>query len=288
VEERGRSRSFARIDNWEDLVWPGEFIFGYPAQGTGDSTATGRDRLVGHAPSWARSGSYLVVRRLRQNVFLFHQFVRNSAALLDISADLMAARMIGRWPSGTALLTSPANDDPLFDAERAGMNDFAFTMDPGGFSCPISAHIRKMHPRLVTSPVGNMLPNPGDTLRHRILRRGLPYGPPSPSTIEKPIDDEVDRGLLFMSYQTSIEEQFEFILRRWANEPNFPEPLSGFDPIVGQNHRHPDRRRSFQVKHGWQGRVTTELEWVIPTGGGYFFAPGREGFQHITGRQAAD
>ena len=57
----------------QDLLWPGEFVFGYAGQ-KGDATeaeggvaAKGPDSLVGNAPELARDGSFLVVRRLRQD-----------------------------------------------------------------------------------------------------------------------------------------------------------------------------------------------------------------------------
>jgi len=147
--------------------------------------------------------------------------------------------------------------------------------------CPVSAHIRKMNPRGITSEIGNLLPNPADSQRHRLLRRGFAYGPPSPSTPYRPVEDGLDRGLVFLSYQTSIDEQFEFVVRRWANEPNFPEQVSGYDPIIGQNNRNATRRRWFQLGEGEAGRISTTLEWVLPTGGGYYFAPGRHGLAHL-------
>src|SRR6202007_843957 len=54
----------------QELVWPGEFVLGYPV--------TGADPLVpgpsaSCVPEWVRNGSFLVFRRLRQNVELFWQ-----------------------------------------------------------------------------------------------------------------------------------------------------------------------------------------------------------------------
>jgi hypothetical protein len=128
------------------------------------------------------------------------------------------------------------------------------------------------------------------TQTHRLLRRGIPFGAVSTSTPETPVDDGGTRGLHFLAYQTSIEDQFEFVTQTWVNNRNFKEPFGlpaddpitrgGHDPIIGQNNTPGEnRQREFTVtftdasateRHE---RVQTTTDWVIPTGGGYFFAP---------------
>jgi Dyp-type peroxidase family len=292
------SSSIARVGGWADLVWPGEFVFGYPRQDPHDLRAPWINS-GDEVPKWARNGSYLVVRRLYQDVFAFHCFVRQAALDRTINPELLCARMIGRWPSGIPLILAPRYADAQSPKHSRRLNDFVFAnrgsygsnpknslqnvrVDRDGDRCPISAHIRKMNPRGITSIGGKSIPNPADTQCHRILRRGLPYGPISLSSTDRPIADGVDRGLLFMSYQASIERQFEFLARRWANESNFPEPLSGHDPIIGQNAVHSRRQRMFYLDAMGGRPVTTRSEWVIPTGGGYFFAPGLRGLRSLS------
>jgi len=91
--------------------------------------------------------------------------------------------------------------------------------------------------------------------------------------------DATDRGLLFLSYQASIGEQFEFLLQKWANDqanPNeglAPDPGYGIDPIIGQLASSPKR---YVIVGKTHQRVTLPaLPWVLPTGGGYFFTPSR-------------
>src|SRR5947207_2039539 len=54
-------------------------------------------------------------------------------------------------------------------------------------------------------------PGQPGTQTHRLLRRGIPFGSSSRSTPAVPVNDQVDRGLLFMAYMTSIADQFEFV-----------------------------------------------------------------------------
>jgi hypothetical protein len=78
---------------------------------------------------------------------------------------------------------------------------------------------------------------------------------------------------MFLSYGSSIEDQFEFIQRRWANVPVQPN-FGGHDPIIGQNGGSKDRKRFIDFPTpGGPVRISFNEEWVTPTGGGYFFAP---------------
>src|SRR5262245_36146795 len=78
---------------------------------------------------------------------------------------------------------------------------------------------------------------PRQTRLRLILRRGIPYrSAKDPAHLLE--DDNVDRGLLFMSYQASIEQQFESLMKTWANRddaPHHTEPRAGHDPLIGQS-----------------------------------------------------
>ena len=118
----------------------------------------------------------------------------------------------------------------------------------------------------------------------------MPYGSVSRSTPDAPIDDDVDRGLQFLAYQTSILNQFEFVTKRFNAKDNKEtfENGGGHDPIIGQNSKD-DRIRRFTLTFPDPDKpnatktvqVTTEAffnktgttDWVSPTAGGYFFAP---------------
>ena len=87
------------------------------------------------------------------------------------------------------------------------------------------------------------------SLRHRILRRGKPYGPPlfDPAVLtklEQPealqaivdlVDDGQPRGVHFLCANANIKSQFEFIQQVWVNNPAFGGLLNNRDPLVGDN-----------------------------------------------------
>lgn len=301
----------------QDLLWPGEFVFGYEYQdpekavaepSDGDTqTAAHRGRLAEAGPAWAQNGSFMVFRRLYQDVAGFHRFLHAAGRRLGRDPRFIGAKIVGRWPSGAPLLRAAAADDPELGNNDCANNDFEFfhsapspapagdgqcpaseqfapsPADPLNLLCPAFAHIRKAYPRDDITPAGaggetaeeTRDLSEQDTQTHRLLRRGLPYGEASLSTPEAPFADAADRGLLFVCYQTSIENQFEFVTRNRINNPNFRNPRVGFDLLIGQNGA-ADRTRTAAL--ALEGPNQEEIlaapeDWVIPTGGGYFFAP---------------
>ena len=286
----------------QDLVWPGEFIFGYPGQcADRHFTLPGQDPARTQsrgAPEWARNGSLLVIRRLRQRVGMFHEFLKDTADSLGVSPFLIGAKLIGRWPSGAPLVMTPDHDDPEIGGDETRNNDFEYDTsnlseakgqpqdhthsDPFGEKCPFSAHIRKVFPRNDFSRDLRVL-DIDMAHTHRLLRRGIPYGSASQSTPQHPTHDDIDRGLMFLAFQTSICEQFEYVTKSFANDHNFKIHGTGYDPIIGQNDTLPNRWRAFKMQIDGQLRnVQSFNEWVIPTGGDYFFAPSIEGLTTLS------
>jgi Dyp-type peroxidase family len=278
----------------QDLVWPGEFVIGYPQTGP-DPLIAGPE--LAPVPAWTRNGSFLVYRRLRQDVGLFWRTMRAQAQRLsglpgfDGLKDVeLAARLVGRWPSGAPLSRTPAKDDPSLGRAKLANNHFRFDSDtpnlklvdgtddfdrakadPIGLACPLAAHIRKVNTRDAPSDTGGR----SSTYERRILRVGVAFGPSLKDRYAKTTAKDPERGLLFLSIQTSIEEQFEFLQARWMNDDSRPKAPSGHDMIVGQNAPISDGvRRCVLFGSGLQQAIVeADGRFVTPTGGGYFFVP---------------
>jgi Dyp-type peroxidase family len=300
-----RARRFSRPG--QPLVWPGQFVFGYGKQRDDDPETEGA-RARGGA-DWMDNGSFLVFRRLRQDVGAFRSFlaaevqrIRAVPGFADMSADRLGALLVGRWPKGTALMRSPGGDEPDPMGDRFAVNHFGFAdaaapidvssdpfaqieeglvaaselrtvdgapADPAGTICPRVAHIRKVNPRDLPTDQGGA----DRTLTFQVLRRGIAWGPQYPATSAQQDADDGQRGLLFVSYQTSVGEQFETLNSAWMNRAAGPEGDAGHDFVVGQG-TSPTRERTGLLRtDGSRHAIATLERWVIPTGGGFFFAP---------------
>lgn len=275
----------------QPLVWPGEFLLNQPQQKGGNSDPIDF-KLVPSAPAWATNGSYLVFRRLRQNVAAFQSRVlaiqgKLSAdpAFSRLSVDDVGALMVGRFQSGCPVMRS-TQDNSGISADAYAANNFLFandtpiyalrpstpvrpdrfppaTADDQGVRCPYGAHIRKVNPRDESTDFGDGTNN----LQKRLLRRGIPYGP----EFNPAIQDQEDRGLLFLSYQSSIVNQFEFLMRDWVNGGDAPKSDSGFDPILSpriQGQFIPRRPDGTEFPADVPGPAI-----VVATGAAYLFSP---------------
>lgn len=246
----------------------------YPEQEKTEQDTTDKD--------FGRNGTYLVFRKLYQDVAGFRRYFRDRFPDPEKRA-LMEAKCMGRWPSGTPLVLAPKKDDPSLHKEFA--NDFLYMeTDPNGYACPIGAHIRRANPRdgRLGDPVESII----SVNRHRIIRRGMPYGPELPEGVYE--DDGVDRGLLFFLVNTDIARQFEFIQNAWLNDPKFNSLYNDRDPIVGAN-KDPARTDD----HGpWNMTIQQEpvrlsltdlprFVWV--KGGAYFFMPSISALSFLAG-----
>ena len=255
------------------MLDPGRFVFGYP----GEPSPSSRAR-----PVWMRNGSFMVFRRLAQLVPEFDQFLLSQAHSLGMDPLLLGARLVGRWKSGAPLQLTPTQDDAPAGVDPQRNNNFDFTGDQAQRRCPFGAHIRKTNPREDLAGRQDVLVDP-----HRIMREGIPFGPEVTPLENALHETQHERGLMFVCYQTSISGQFEFVQSKWANNPGFISRRNhpdgslaevGFDPLIGQKSGN-DRVRFMDepVPNYPSGDVRSKLDqprdFVIPTGGGYFFMP---------------
>src|SRR5262249_50855566 len=146
----------------QELLWPGEFVIGYPTQirkpdpkadQKGENQNPGPRSTSG--PAWTVDGSYLVFRRLRQDVPGFHPLLAQGAAQEGLTVEQFGAKLVGSYRSGAPLERTkdqperfdPSKGDPsvkdgaILDPKH--INNFEFGDDVAGKLVPRAAHIRK-------------------------------------------------------------------------------------------------------------------------------------------------
>jgi len=310
------------------LLDPGNFLLGYEkldtTVGTADNTKT--------FPDWCKGGSYLVYRKLHQDVHAFWDNAltnaKNIIKLHSINVNeyvlamLIASKIVGRYWDGTPLTYPkpfsgslfPPNGKPLLgssnkDSESDSYLDWKengfefdnvskkwpilsksgivyiptedYKADPQGKYCPYAGHIRKINPRDQSTDIG-----PQDqTLQHRLIRRAINYG----TTMENIWkNDDSDRGLLFLCYQYSIENQFEFLQRHWANSATRPTE-GGDDFVIGQPTTKKDdhfvRNMTMELQlndTSKQCTISTMAQFVWSRGAGYFLTIPKSAISTLT------
>ncbi len=269
---------------WKPLA-VGELLLGHPDESQG---------LPSAAPPWefTRNGSFLVYRKLHQNVAAFANYVDTVAAKYaeimgvgaEEAAETIKAKMVGRWTNGVPLSIAPTYDEWIhFNSRWAGressqeyrskLMDFRYRDDLEGFKCPVASHIRRTNSRDMLDPQITSS-NPADwagsalNKRRRILRRGLPYG-----SFDQGSDD-CEQGVIFMALCASIFRQFEFVQQQWIHYGLDFNVGNDTCPITG-NH---DEKSKFVIasdpKTGKPPFVCPSLpQFVTTRGGDYFFLP---------------
>ena len=243
----------------------GEFLLGYESQFTDfQYPVPTPDRL-------GLNGSFMALRVLAQDCAAFDQLLKEAPAKLGIDGELLAAKFVGRWRNGVPLELSPDTDSPNPAIPLGKLNDYDYTADLRGNRCPIGSHMRRNFPR--SSPIAG---NGG--LKHRIVRRGLPFGPPYDPANP---NDGIERGLLGIFIVVSLKDQFEFLMKDWVNGSLFAPGLSGTkDPILGDNSGGTGK---FVIPvQGGPSIVVSGFSRLVQTrGGAYAFLPGIAAIQYI-------
>ncbi len=181
------------------------------------------------------NGSFAVFKMIETDVVGFENFLQSNKDRID--PELLAAKMCGRWRNGVPLALSPDTDAPPGGMSPERLNDFEYvnadgTGDPKGLSCPVGSHIRRVNPR--GQPVAGQGVAGGSNNTHRLIRRGMPYGP-----VYDPAQpyDGLERGLLGYFINANIENQYEFLLSQWVNDSEFAGAVrlhpKSKDPIIG-------------------------------------------------------
>ncbi|AEV83523.1 Dyp-type peroxidase family protein [Actinoplanes sp. SE50] len=254
------------------VIAAGEFLLGHPGERRPPSW-TPRPTPA----AWMRNGSFQVFRRLRQDVAGWWEHMNALSAADGGSPEDAAARALGRHLDGR----------PLAAPDR--VNDFTYHGDDDGARTPRYAHIRKVNPRedAVFRDRG-----------HKMLRRGIPFGP---RLHRHQPDNGEERGMLFNAYMASIDDQFEYVQRRWATDPGFPSStlarygragatdgpaVDGLDPVLGGNARQAGETLAPEVVRGipaaaFGGFVTT-------SGAVYAFTPSLRALRQLAGDAPLD
>lgn len=255
---------------WRALA-PGEFILGYPDE---DTRVDPKKRLP-NAPAapLGRGGTYMVWRKLYQDVARWRRVMRDAAQLYeDGDEHKLSAKVVGRWTNGAPLVRYPDEAPADFDPRTAGGNDFRYDEDVDGMRCPLGAHIRRSNPRdalgAVAGPKGVVGFEGHLSFRHRMIRRGMPYGKVLPEGVTA--DDGADRGLVFVSFQGSISRQFEGVQVQWLNAGNIFGLGHDKDFLLGN----PYGRGKMTIQGKPPFFLSPQEAFVRTRGGEYLFVPG--------------
>jgi Dyp-type peroxidase family len=285
---------------WTKPLAAGEFVLGYRNEYgclTESPTAEVKDDPAGHLPPTAdgrrdlgKNGTYLVFREMTQDVHAFWDYLaehsREPGADRAAKAIALGAKMVGRWPNGAPLITSPDRDAK----GHATDNEFRYADDEVGLRCPIGSHIRRASPR---DQLGSDR-SAGDSeimvRKHQMIRRGRPFGKPvapsmNPHEILATKPDGVTRGLHFLCIVGHISRQFEFVQRAWIHSANFGGLFKDGDPISAAR-RPPDSENPNNEFTCPASPVRRKYKGMPPftklVGGAYFFLPGLAALKFIT------
>lgn len=266
----------------KNVVMDGEFIFGYHNEYL----------ILPVSPETndfdlGKNGSYMVFRQIEQDVKGFWEYMSSKSNGNITNAIHLASKMMGRWPDGTPLVLSPDKPDP----KLMNANDFGYVrLDAHGEKCPIGSHVRKANPRDgVNDTTGTSITN-----RHRILRRGRPYGEPvapslQPEDILKAAPPEKNPGLLFICFNTNISRQFEFIQQQWMNNQKFdhlyndPDPIIGIDEKLVTGVNKSNQLGDFTIQRcSVREKLDDVPQFTFVKGGAYFFFPGINAIKYLS------
>lgn len=297
--------AFGVKDPGQSVVRAGEFLLDYPNE---YGQRTTRPRLNPSknidGKDIGRNGTYLAFRKLEQDVASFWKYCREQAGIINgnreaspsggdtipfppplalpATPEFVGAKMMGRWPSGAPLALCPFADNKPLGADPQKRNDFGYAdHDLHGFACPLGSHIRRANPRDQLSTL-NAAGSHTVVNRHRILRRGRPYGPPLENAAQ---NDGQKRGLLFFCVNASLARQFEFVQQTWITDPKFARLWNEPDPITGSSDnidKDAPNAAEFTIPQATlRIRLKAVPRFVTVKAGVYMFLPGITGLRYL-------
>ncbi|CAG8119095.1 unnamed protein product [Penicillium nalgiovense] len=235
-------------------------------------------------PEWAKDGSFMVFRIYQQLVPEFYHSLLKILIEYDTRGAPMELCPEEDPNNGLSQDKDPEKNKVLVEMKlgQQGLDRLktvhvmnhtdAFNYNPiDQTRCPYASHMRKTGPR-------DDYPN---YTKHVMMRRGIPYGPECSADKRTRGYTEHDRGLLFVSYQSSIDNGF-----RTQQKPNTPDGLAdmakhsggisqGIDPIIRSN---PPQIQFPETVYGKTApqiydKTVDLARLCIPYGGEYFFSP---------------
>jgi Dyp-type peroxidase family len=243
---------------WAPLA-TGELLLGY-ADEAGELPIAPVPHLL------AANGTFMVYRKLHQNLATFRAWLDQQSALYGGGKEKLAAKLIGRWRDGTPIELSPDAPDFAVTQDPNRSTNFTYGADAAGTRCPMGAHIRRVHPRDAFGFNGQLIN------RRRITRRGLPYG--SFAGEEQSVADTDDRGVIFMALNASISRQFEFVQQQWIQYGNDSHLGNDKDALMGNHGGHGRFVIQGDTTPANPPFVCSHLpDFIELRGGDYFFLP---------------
>ncbi len=273
--------SLARRHAFDKGVPLGEFLLGHAnARGVRQEGPRAPSKVAtrelpplldqGRTMDLGKNGSYLVLRKLEEDVLGFRSFLaeQGERAFPELGArasERLLASLVGRWPNGAPLVLAP-------EAPPAGAvppNDFGYRdVDPEGLRCPLGAHVRRANPRDDLEGEGDAAASLRRMRSHRLLRRGRLYGPRTP-----PSAGDAPRGLYFMALCTSFSRQFEFVRESLLENPKYHGLYDERDPLVGRRRPTDAEPDGFSIQCEPYAKRIPMQRFVRVRGGAYLFLP---------------
>jgi deferrochelatase/peroxidase EfeB len=155
-------------------------------------------------PASAENGTYLVWRKIRENLPLWEVF-----------SETEQEKMIGRKKETGAPLSRVT-------IGHGGMTP-VYPNHTDVRDGPLTAHIRKVQPRRAGEDLFKIA-----DLDRRFLRRNYPYFEGLETT------GRISCGLLFLAFMRDLRKQFEWSAQMWQTNPDFPLPGTGIDALYGR------------------------------------------------------